>query len=222
MNTSVPQSGLAERVLVNILIWSLGDLQRYIICQGPYNFLMNDLRDPRVDDWFLMSSIWPTTIICILYVYVVKVSLSIVRHRCPMKPQVAGPKFMENREPYNIKWIMIIYNFCQTLFSFWMFAESWAFFVTGDYSWHCEPVDYSDNKDAMRVLSLGWWYFFSKFIDLLDTVFFIMRKKYNQVSPLHVIHHSTLPWLSWWGPRFVGGGQAGFGPFLNSGNVFLS
>jgi len=169
---------------------------------GPYNFLMNDLRDPRVDDWFLMSSIWPTTIICILYVYVVK---------------VAGPKFMENREPYNIKWIMIIYNFCQTLFSFWMFAESWAFFVTGDYSWHCEPVDYSDNKDAMRVLSLGWWYFFSKFIDLLDTVFFIMRKKYNQVSPLHVIHHSTLPWLSWWGPRFVGGGQAGFGPFLNSG-----
>ena len=112
---------------------------------------------------------------------------------------------------------MIIYNFCQTLFSFWMFAESWAFFVTGDYSWHCEPVDYSDNKDALRVLSLGWWYFFSKFIDLLDTVFFIMRKKYNQVSTLHVIHHSTLPWLSWWGPRFVGGGQAGVGPFLNSG-----
>ena len=98
-----------------------------------------------------------------------------------------------------------------------MFAESWAFFVSGDYSWHCEPVDYSDNKDAIRVLSLGWWYFFSKFVDLLDTVFFIMRKKFGQVSSLHVIHHSTLPWLSWWGPRFVGGGQAGFGPFLNSG-----
>ena len=65
---------------------------------------------------------------------------------------------------------------------------------------------------------MGWWYFFSKFIDLLDTIFFIMRKKYNQVSALHVIHHSTLPWLSWWGPRFVGGGHAGFGPFLNSGN----
>ena len=35
---------------------------------------MVDLRDPRVDDWFLMSSIWPTTFICILYVYVVKVN----------------------------------------------------------------------------------------------------------------------------------------------------
>ena len=131
---------------------------------------------------------------------------------------MVGPRFMENRDPYNIKWIMIVYNFCQTIFSFWMFAESWAFFVSGDYSWHCEPVDYSDNKDAIRVLSLGWWYFFSKFVDLLDTVFFIMRKKFGQVSSLHVIHHSTLPWLSWWGPRFVGGGQAGFGPFLNSGH----
>jgi len=98
-----------------------------------------------------------------------------------------------------------------------MFKESWAFFVTGDYNWHCEPVDYSNNKHAIRVLTVGWWYFFSKFIDLLDTIFFIMRKKFNQVSALHVIHHSTLPWLSWWGPRFVGGGHAGFGPFLNSG-----
>merc|ERR1719228_1514923 len=150
----------------------------------------------------LMDSIWPTIFICIAYVYFVK---------------VIGPRFMENREPYNIKWIMIVYNFGQTLFSFWMFAESWAFFVTGNYSWHCEPVDYSDNLDSRRVLRLGWWYFFSKFIDLLDTVFFIMRKKFNQVSTLHVIHHSTLPLLSWWGPRFVGGGQTGFGPFLNSG-----
>ena len=84
----------------------------------------------------------------------------------------------------------------------------------------------------------------------------LWRKKYSHVSALHVIHHSTLPWLSWWGPkwvlalnplpqksvfssklndgikgrlwwcyeissyvhRFVGGGQAAFGPFLNSGS----
>ena len=45
---------------------------------------MNDLRDPRVDDWFLMSSIWPTTIICILYVYIVKVSFSIAANQYPM------------------------------------------------------------------------------------------------------------------------------------------
>ena len=31
------------------------------------------LRDPRSDSWPLMSSIWPTTFICIAYVYIVKV-----------------------------------------------------------------------------------------------------------------------------------------------------
>ena len=35
---------------------------------------------------------------------------------------------------------------------------------------------------ALRVLRVGWWYFFSKFVDLLDTIFFIMRKKFNQVG----------------------------------------
>ena len=40
---------------------------------------MVDLRDQRVDNWLLMSSVWPTTFICIAYVYLVK---------------VAGPKFI--------------------------------------------------------------------------------------------------------------------------------
>ena len=115
---------------------------------------------------------------------------------------------MENREPYEIRRVMIVYNAFQTVFSFWMFKESWAFFVSGDYSWHCQPVDYSNNDQvllsplktdityiyyyfdhavfaqALRVLRVGWWYFFSKFVDLLDTVFFIMRKKFNQVGTM--------------------------------------
>ena len=113
---------------------------------------MVDLRDPRVDSWPLMSSIWPTTLICVAYVYVVK---------------VLGPRFMEKREPYNIKRIMIVYNLFQTIFSGCMSKESWRLYVTGDYSWQCEPVDYSDTVESNRVLVLGWWYFISKFIDLL-------------------------------------------------------
>merc|ERR1712110_329129 len=37
-----------------------------------YDHLMVNLRDPRSDSWPLMSSIWPTTFICIAYVYIVK------------------------------------------------------------------------------------------------------------------------------------------------------
>ena len=38
-----------------------------------YDHLMVDLRDPRVDNWLGMASIWPTIIICSAYVYFVKV-----------------------------------------------------------------------------------------------------------------------------------------------------
>jgi len=39
-----------------------------------YNYLMVDLRDKRTDNYPLMSSVWPTVVICLLYVYVVKVA----------------------------------------------------------------------------------------------------------------------------------------------------
>jgi len=167
-----------------------------------YNYIMVNLRDPRVDSWPLMSSIWPTVAVSVMYVYTVK---------------VLGPQLMKDREPYSLRGVMIIYNFIQTIFSAWMFKECARYYLTGRYSWLCEPVDYSNSPEARRALSVGWWYFFSKYVDLLDTMFFIARKKFNQVSALHVIHHSTLPIISWWGPRFMGGGQALFGPFLNSG-----
>merc|ERR1712001_420336 len=114
-----------------------------------YDHLMVDLRDPRVDNWLGMASIWPTIIICTAYVYFVK---------------VVGPRLMKDREPYELKNILLVYNFSQVLFSFWMFMEGWGFYISGNYSWHCEPVDYSESPVARRALNLAWWYYFSKFV----------------------------------------------------------
>ena len=44
----------------------------------------------------------------------------------------------------------------------WPWLQGWGFYVSGDYSWQCEPVDYSDRPVARRALNLAWWYFFSK------------------------------------------------------------
>ncbi|GBP79574.1 Elongation of very long chain fatty acids protein 7 [Eumeta japonica] len=35
-----------------------------------------------------------------------------------------------------------------------------------------------------QLLDVGWWYFFAKFIELLDTIFFVLRKKNKQVEGL--------------------------------------
>jgi elongation of very long chain fatty acids protein 7 len=48
---------------------------------------------------------------------------------------------------------------------------------------------------------MAWWFYFSKFIDFADSIFFVLRKKTNQLSTLHIIHHSTMPIFSWFGPK---------------------
>ena len=77
---------------------------------GQYVHMMEELRDPRSDGLPLMSSIWPTVIICVSYVYIIKVS---------------GPMFMRDRKPYQLKYFVIAYNIFQTLFSLWGFLQGW-------------------------------------------------------------------------------------------------
>ena len=62
--------------------------------------------DPRVADWFLMSSPVPTVVICGVYLLVVR---------------IIGPLLMRDREPFSLKYPMLAYNLFQVLFNGWIF-----------------------------------------------------------------------------------------------------
>lgn len=51
----------------------------------------------------------------------------------------------------------------------------------------------------------SWWYYFSKFTEFMDTIFFVLRKKQDHVSTLHVIHHGVMPMSVWFGVKFTPG-----------------
>lgn len=51
----------------------------------------------------------------------------------------------------------------------------------------------------------AYLYYFSKFIEFADTIFFVLRKKYTHVSTLHVIHHGVMPMSVWFGVKFTPG-----------------
>ncbi|CAG0922375.1 unnamed protein product [Notodromas monacha] len=89
---------------------------------------------------------------------------------------------------------------------------SWFF----EYSFVCQPVDYSDRPAAMRMVNAAWWFYFSKFIDWFDTLFFVMRKKFQHLSLLHLVHHGLMPFSIWFGVKFCGGGQSTFFGLLNT------
>ncbi|KAK9500529.1 hypothetical protein O3M35_001780 [Rhynocoris fuscipes] len=166
-----------------------------------YTDLMENQSDPRVKDWFLMSGPFPTIAICLSFVFIVK---------------VLGPKLMENRKPFELKNTLIVYNAIQVIISAWIFKELIHAGWFSTYSFRCEPVDYSNTPHALRVVATCYWYYISKFTEFFDTIFFVMRKKYNQVNKLHVIHHGIMPFSTWFGVKFTPGGHSTFFGLLNT------
>ena len=60
---------------------------------------------------------------------------------------------------------------------------------------------------TFQIAKALWWFYFSKCVEMMDTIFFILRKKNNQVSFLHVYHHATMFPIWWIGVKWVAGGQ---------------
>lgn len=140
------------------------------------HFYWNDeCSDPRVKDWPLMKD--PFAGLCILvgYLYFVK-SL--------------GPRLMQDRKPFKLDGIMKIYNILQIFLCGWIVFDGVRLGFFTKYSLLCEPVDFSNSTLGMQTARRAYVYFLIKVIDLLDTVFFVLRKKQNQVTFLHVYHHT--------------------------------
>jgi len=161
-----------------------------------------DLRDKRVDGWFMLDSFWPTLLLVAAYLFIVK---------------IWGPRFMENRPPYNINTFLIYYNACQVGLSAYIFVQffrgGWG---TGDYSFRCQPVDYSQRPTALLMLHACHMYYLSKFSEFIDTFCFVARKKFNQVTLLHVVHHGLMPMSVWPGARYLASGHSSFFGLLNT------
>jgi len=158
--------------------------------------------DETVDSWFLMSSPAPVVSIVLLYLaFVLKI----------------GPNFMKDRKPYDLKKLMVVYNAFQVCFSIWMCRTSIreSNVIASIMSKKCEIV--RNREQTLMLYSGAWYYFFSKIIDLLDTTFFVLRKKQNQVSFLHVYHHTVTALFSWGYLKYAPGEQGVIIGILNSG-----
>ncbi|RWS05867.1 elongation of very long chain fatty acids protein-like protein [Dinothrombium tinctorium] len=168
-----------------------------------YYDLWQSVGDPRINQMPLMDGgPWTTLSIVIAYVYFVK---------------ILGPELMEKRPPFDLKRIIFCYNILMVIINGVFFVLAAYITNFGYNTWICHNVEaHLDDPKWQVNLFLGWLYFCSKFIDLLDTIFFVLRKKYNQVSALHVIHHSLVPLNVWMGLKYVPSESAAFMPYINS------
>ena len=73
-------------------------------------------------------------------------------------------------------------------------------------------------ESTSEVTSMGLYvYWLSKYYELLDTVFMVLRHKSRQISFLHVFHHASMTFLSDYGYNYAPWPPIAFGMALNSG-----
>ena len=123
---------------------------------------------------------------------------------------------MTDRKPFRLHYVLMIYNFAMVVLSITQFIRGGIYGWFGSYSYTCQPVDYSNSWQGLGMAYTAYVYFISKIIELLDTVFFILRKKFDQVTLLHVSHHASLVWFMYWGVKYFAGGHGSFQGFANS------
>lgn len=121
------------------------------------------------------------------------------------------PSYMKNRRPYECRKPMIYYNLFNVVANLIGFTGGMIGTNLSADVWGCKEKYFPSG-----LVYLGYGYLVLKFVDFLDTVFFVLRKKYNQVSFLHVTHHCIMPLTCYVGFKFVPYGNTGFTPIINS------
>lgn len=92
---------------------------------------------------------------------------------------------------------------------YWTFGQ-------GDFNWRCEGVSYENTHRGRSIAMATYFYFLAKIIDMLDTFFFVLRKKQQHISFLHVYHHSIMVGVSFVAVSFLPGGHSSLLGILNS------
>ncbi|KAI1285992.1 Elongation of very long chain fatty acids protein 1 [Halotydeus destructor] len=129
----------------------------------------------------------------------------------------AGPLFMKNRKPFELRSVIKIYNLTNVALNMVFFCFGLYFTNFSLDCWGCQDNEPTDHRIAGSLRALaGMSYSYLKIFDLLDTVFFVLRKKYTQVTPLHVSHHVIMPFTCFFGAKFAPNTSSAHTMIINS------
>lgn len=168
---------------------------------GDFNRPLYARSDPRTRDWFLVGNPAFITLLVGGYLYIV--------YR-------AGPRFMETRKPYDLKFVIRVYNLLMIVLNM---GFGYAFlrnsYLGGGYNLFCQGMTYSEDENSLNILRLGYWYFCVRIADFMDTFFFVLRKKFQQITLQHTTHHALVVTNGWLWFALGGDGHSLFGLILN-------
>lgn len=158
--------------------------------------------DPRVSNYHLMRTPWPTMFATLLYYWFVR---------------SIGPRMMRDKKPYELLPLIRVYNLLMAAWNGFGFYVGCQLVNYGLETIGCRPVDpYQRDEKTLNQIYYGYMFFTSRLVEFADTVFFVLRKKNSQMTSFHVFHHSSVPTATWFFLKFAPGGNSGIFPFINT------
>lgn len=108
---------------------------------------------------------------------------------------------MNDRKAFDLTKVTRCYNVFQLLGSACCVIYAHKYGLTWTLGWKCiatpEGLPADHTAELIFLGKCSWFYMLFRMSEFLETVFFVLRKKQNQVSVLHVYHHIAVVALFW-------------------------
>lgn len=127
-----------------------------------------------------------------------------------------GPDLMRNKQPLNLRNLIPIYNLIQVFANSYLIYDSLQSNLFEKYIFNnmCDGLADKTLLES-KFLYMAYLWCLLKISDLMDTVFFILTKKFTHVSFLHVYHHITTMILAFCVLKYIRAEQAAIYAFVN-------
>lgn len=128
---------------------------------------------------------------------------------------LVGVQLMKDREPFKVEGLMVVYNLYQTVFNV-VSVIGFIYVVVKDKIPLAGKFFEPEKDDMFWLGFLLYAHYQNKYLELLDTFFMVVRKKNDQISFLHVEHHTIMVGVWYTVLHYQPGGDPWFGAFANS------
>jgi hypothetical protein len=114
---------------------------------------------------------------------------------------------MKNRKKMDLFLLRVLYNAVLLVLSFYIFAATFIGYFQEGYSWVCNITPPAPGTSLLIAQAIYVSYVL-KVVEFADTLFIVLRKQDNQLSFLHVYHHSLVFPVWYFVVRYAAAGDA--------------